>query len=149
MERTRSGRRGPQAPQRLVIQNPHFSTTPDPSKAFPQEGVHREMVMIYRELAEEIANRRCFRRVLVPPKTYCVEAHEICQSTKSSLPSRHGGTLNSHRAASPLMWLVEGVERWEAPDHPQVSSLKIGMETNQIVPSPVWCSKLRLTTGVT
>ncbi|GFY34735.1 hypothetical protein TNCV_844351, partial [Trichonephila clavipes] len=26
-EITRSGRRGPQAPQRLVIQNPHFSTT--------------------------------------------------------------------------------------------------------------------------
>ncbi|GFS81121.1 uncharacterized protein TNCV_1223821 [Trichonephila clavipes] len=32
---------------------------------------------------------------------------------------RHGGTLNSRRAASPLVWLVEGEERWEAPDHPQ------------------------------
>ncbi|GFV00520.1 uncharacterized protein TNCV_3644981 [Trichonephila clavipes] len=31
---------------------------------------------------------------------------------------RHGGTLNSRRAASPLVWLVEEVERWEAPDHP-------------------------------
>ncbi|GFU92454.1 hypothetical protein TNCV_5018211 [Trichonephila clavipes] len=30
-----------------------------------------------------------------------------------------GGTLNSRRAASPLMWLVEGEERWEAPDHPK------------------------------
>ncbi|GFX82220.1 uncharacterized protein TNCV_33281 [Trichonephila clavipes] len=29
------------------------------------------------------------------------------------------GTLNSHRAAGPLVWLVEREERWEAPDHPQ------------------------------
>ncbi|GFV49810.1 uncharacterized protein TNCV_1390921 [Trichonephila clavipes] len=28
------------------------------------------------------------------------------------------GTLNSHRAASPLVWLVEGEERWEAPGQP-------------------------------
>ncbi|GFX90377.1 uncharacterized protein TNCV_5067641 [Trichonephila clavipes] len=27
--------------------------------------------------------------------------------------------LNNRRAASPLMWLVKGEERWEAPDHPQ------------------------------
>ncbi|GFV45882.1 uncharacterized protein TNCV_2322411 [Trichonephila clavipes] len=29
------------------------------------------------------------------------------------------GTLNSRRAASPLVWLVEGEEIWDAPDHPQ------------------------------
>ncbi|GFW24736.1 uncharacterized protein TNCV_1960041 [Trichonephila clavipes] len=29
------------------------------------------------------------------------------------------GILNSRRAASPLVWLVEGEETWEAPDHPQ------------------------------
>ncbi|GFU70504.1 uncharacterized protein TNCV_2511601 [Trichonephila clavipes] len=28
------------------------------------------------------------------------------------------GTLNSRRAASTFVWLVEGVERWEAPDFP-------------------------------
>ncbi|GFW37067.1 uncharacterized protein TNCV_5019651 [Trichonephila clavipes] len=39
---------------------------------------------------------------------------------KCIVPSRHGGTLNSHRAASPLVRLVEGEERWEEPDHPQV-----------------------------
>ncbi|GFV42663.1 uncharacterized protein TNCV_840181 [Trichonephila clavipes] len=61
----------------------------------------------------------------------------------------HGGTLNSRRAASPLVWLVEGVERWDAPVHHQVFSLKIGVKTSQIVLSPVWCSKLRLTTGIT
>ncbi|GFU52914.1 uncharacterized protein TNCV_1142211 [Trichonephila clavipes] len=38
---------------------------------------------------------------------------------KCTVPSRHGGTLNSRRAASPLVRLVEGKERWEAPDHPQ------------------------------
>ncbi|GFY32695.1 uncharacterized protein TNCV_4638011 [Trichonephila clavipes] len=38
---------------------------------------------------------------------------------KCILPLRHGGTLNSCRAANPLVRLVEGEERWEAPDHPQ------------------------------
>ncbi|GFX37251.1 uncharacterized protein TNCV_995261 [Trichonephila clavipes] len=71
---------------------------------------------------------------------------DVC---KCIVPSRHGGTINNRRAASPLVWLVEVEERWESPDHPQVSSIKIGVETSQIVLSPVWCSKLRLTTGVT
>ncbi|GFT01308.1 hypothetical protein TNCV_1925531 [Trichonephila clavipes] len=44
---------------------------------------------------------------------------------------------------------MEGEERWEAPDHPQVSSFKIGVGKSQIALSPVWCSKLQLTTGVT
>ncbi|GFU92876.1 transposable element Tcb1 transposase [Trichonephila clavipes] len=34
-------------------------------------------------------------------------------------PLRHGGTLNSHRAASLHVRLVEREERWEAPGHPQ------------------------------
>ncbi|GFX24133.1 cullin-4A [Trichonephila clavipes] len=34
-------------------------------------------------------------------------------------PLRHGSTLNSRRAASPLVRLVEGEERWEVHDHPQ------------------------------
>ncbi|GFW56814.1 uncharacterized protein TNCV_160441 [Trichonephila clavipes] len=38
---------------------------------------------------------------------------------KCIVPARHGGTLNNRRAASPLVWLVEGEERWEASDHPQ------------------------------
>ncbi|GFW69896.1 hypothetical protein TNCV_1403491 [Trichonephila clavipes] len=60
----------------------------------------------------------------------------ISPTTTLTLPLRHGGTLNNRRAASPLVWLVEGVERWDAPGHPQVSSLKIGVETSQIVLSP-------------
>ncbi|GFU68338.1 hypothetical protein TNCV_1534581 [Trichonephila clavipes] len=36
------------------------------------------------------------------------------------------GYLNSHRVASLLMWFVEEVEMWEAPDYPQVSSVKLG-----------------------
>ncbi|GFX35222.1 hypothetical protein TNCV_100291 [Trichonephila clavipes] len=31
----------------------------------------------------------------------------------------HGGTLSSRQAASPLVRLMEGEERWEAPDHSQ------------------------------
>ncbi|GFV97785.1 DUF1758 domain-containing protein [Trichonephila clavipes] len=53
------------------------------------------------------------------------------------VPSRHGRTINYHRAASPPGRLLEGEERWEAPDHPQVSSLKIRVETTHIVLSPV------------
>ncbi|GFV78600.1 uncharacterized protein TNCV_1889061 [Trichonephila clavipes] len=36
-----------------------------------------------------------------------------------AVPSRHGGILNSRRAARTLVRLVEGDERWEAPDHHQ------------------------------
>ncbi|GFS99491.1 hypothetical protein TNCV_4534591 [Trichonephila clavipes] len=32
------------------------------------------------------------------------------------VPSWHGGTLDSRRASSPLVRLVEGEERWETPD---------------------------------
>ncbi|GFW59924.1 hypothetical protein TNCV_4863821 [Trichonephila clavipes] len=39
--------------------------------------------------------------------------------SKSIVPSRHGGTLISSRAASPLVRLVEEEERWEASDHLQ------------------------------
>ncbi|GFU66190.1 hypothetical protein TNCV_2858631 [Trichonephila clavipes] len=60
-----------------------------------------------------------------------------------------GGTINSRQAASPLVRLMEEEERWKAPDHHQVSLLKIGEEASQIVFSPAWRSKLRLTTGVT
>ncbi|GFV44834.1 uncharacterized protein TNCV_563831 [Trichonephila clavipes] len=44
------------------------------------------------------------------------EDMDVC---KCIVPSRNGGTLNSRRAASPLVRLVEGEERWEAPDHPK------------------------------
>ncbi|GFT70065.1 uncharacterized protein TNCV_4690101 [Trichonephila clavipes] len=41
---------------------------------------------------------------------------DVC---KCIVPLRHGGTLNSRRVASLLVWLVEREERSEAPDHPQ------------------------------
>ncbi|GFV70942.1 uncharacterized protein TNCV_4164891 [Trichonephila clavipes] len=44
------------------------------------------------------------------------EDMDVC---KCIVPSRHGGTLKSRRAASPLVRLVGGEERWVAPDHPQ------------------------------
>ncbi|GFX29411.1 uncharacterized protein TNCV_3997871 [Trichonephila clavipes] len=53
------------------------------------------------------------------------EDTDVC---KCIVPSQHGGTLNSRRAASPLVRLVEGEERREAPDHPRVFSLKIGVK---------------------
>ncbi|GFV73417.1 uncharacterized protein TNCV_3389331 [Trichonephila clavipes] len=42
------------------------------------------------------------------------EDRDVC---KCIVLLRHGGTLNSRRAASPLVCLVE--EKWEASDHPQ------------------------------
>ncbi|GFU76230.1 hypothetical protein TNCV_527101 [Trichonephila clavipes] len=41
-------------------------------------------------------------------------------------PLRHGGTLNSRRAASPFVRLVEEEERWEALTTPMCSSSKLG-----------------------
>ncbi|GFU18399.1 uncharacterized protein TNCV_1980801 [Trichonephila clavipes] len=42
---------------------------------------------------------------------------DVC---KCIAPLRHGDTLNSRQAASPLVSLVVGEERWEAPNpHPQ------------------------------
>ncbi|GFS54159.1 uncharacterized protein TNCV_2527001 [Trichonephila clavipes] len=40
---------------------------------------------------------------------------DVC---KCIVPLRHGGTLNSRQAASPLVWLVEGVEMGETSDPP-------------------------------
>ncbi|GFS61207.1 hypothetical protein TNCV_3104681 [Trichonephila clavipes] len=40
---------------------------------------------------------------------------DVC---KCRVLSWHGGTLNSRRAASPLMRLVAGDQRWETPDCP-------------------------------
>ncbi|GFX39048.1 cullin-4A [Trichonephila clavipes] len=42
------------------------------------------------------------------------EGMDVC---KCIVPSWHGSTLNSRRAASPLVRLME--EMWEAPDYPQ------------------------------
>ncbi|GFV46531.1 uncharacterized protein TNCV_3234181 [Trichonephila clavipes] len=73
------------------------------------------------------------------------EDMDVC---KCIVPLWHGGTLNSRRAASPLVWLVEGEERWEAPDHPHGFLPLNWGGTEQIVLSPAWCSRLRLTTDV-
>ncbi|GFW89306.1 cullin-4A [Trichonephila clavipes] len=44
------------------------------------------------------------------------EDMDVC---KCIMPSRHGGILNSRRAANSLVILVEGEERWEPPDYLQ------------------------------
>ncbi|GFY24360.1 uncharacterized protein TNCV_1014091 [Trichonephila clavipes] len=41
------------------------------------------------------------------------EDMDVC---KCIVHLRHGSTLSSHRAANPLVRLVEGEERWEASD---------------------------------
>ncbi|GFV95002.1 uncharacterized protein TNCV_1030001 [Trichonephila clavipes] len=67
---------------------------------------------------------------------------------KCIVPSRHGSTLNSRRAASPLARLVVGVGRWEAPDHTQGVLSQNWDGTSKVVLSLAWCSKLRLTMDV-
>ncbi|GFY00139.1 uncharacterized protein TNCV_1342371 [Trichonephila clavipes] len=49
---------------------------------------------------------------------------------KWRVPLRRGGTLNSRRATSLLVRLVEEEERWEVPDHPQNWG---GIEPNRTV----------------
>ncbi|GFX43261.1 hypothetical protein TNCV_2389691 [Trichonephila clavipes] len=45
---------------------------------------------------------------------------------KCIVPSWHGDTINSRRAASPLMRLMEGEEKWEVPDHLRFPPSKLG-----------------------
>ncbi|GFT97944.1 hypothetical protein TNCV_2168351 [Trichonephila clavipes] len=51
------------------------------------------------------------------------EDMDVC---KCIVPFRHAGTLNSRRASSLLVWLEEGVERWETPEHPRCPPSKLG-----------------------
>ncbi|GFY30209.1 hypothetical protein TNCV_3091161 [Trichonephila clavipes] len=51
------------------------------------------------------------------------EDMDVC---KCAVPLRHGGTLNSRRATSSLVRLVEGEMRWEATATPGYSPSKLG-----------------------
>ncbi|GFX10488.1 hypothetical protein TNCV_2583101 [Trichonephila clavipes] len=52
---------------------------------------------------------------------------EVMDVSKCIVPLRRGGTLNSYRAASPLVRLVDGKEKWEAPlPLPECSLSKLG-----------------------
>ncbi|GFV91984.1 uncharacterized protein TNCV_1894201 [Trichonephila clavipes] len=58
--------------------------------------------------------------------------HKGC--CKCIVPSRYGGTLNSHTAESPQVKLVEEEERCEAPTTPRVFSQNWGeAELNRFV----------------
>ncbi|GFW14560.1 hypothetical protein TNCV_2358841 [Trichonephila clavipes] len=61
------------------------------------------------------------------PLGLCSNPGEDTDVCKCKVSSRHGGTLNSRRAASPLVRLVEG-ERGERPLTPQGFYLKIGIK---------------------
>ncbi|GFX91348.1 uncharacterized protein TNCV_3688121 [Trichonephila clavipes] len=65
---------------------------------------------------------------------------DVC---KCIVPYRHGGTLNSCQAASPLVRLEEGEERWETPKHPPGVLLQNWDETelNRYIP----CMMLKAT----
>ncbi|GFU86342.1 uncharacterized protein TNCV_2116951 [Trichonephila clavipes] len=69
---------------------------------------------------------------------------DVCKCT---VPFRHGGFLNSRQAVSPFVRLVEGEQKWEAPDSQGVLRQNWGgNELNLTVTT--WCSRLLLTTGV-
>ncbi|GFX72720.1 hypothetical protein TNCV_4063151 [Trichonephila clavipes] len=88
----------------------------------------------------------CARDKVSSPKSLglSLNAGEDMDICKCIVPSRHVGTLNSHRAASLLVRLVEGVERWETFDPPIVFSLLIGVELSKIVLSPAMVLENRL-----
>ncbi|GFT33948.1 uncharacterized protein TNCV_4384171 [Trichonephila clavipes] len=60
------------------------------------------------------------------PQSMGLNAGEDLGVCKCIVPLRHGGILNSRRDASPLVRLVEGEERWEAPTLKGVSPLNWG-----------------------
>ncbi|GFV46194.1 uncharacterized protein TNCV_2390741 [Trichonephila clavipes] len=47
-----------------------------------------------------------------------VSVDQALLSATPSVPSLHGGTVNSRRATSPFVRLVAGDERWDTPDPP-------------------------------
>ncbi|GFT41822.1 uncharacterized protein TNCV_1666851 [Trichonephila clavipes] len=59
------------------------------------------------------------------------DIEDVSSELDNRVPSRHGGTLNSHRAESPLVRLVEGGKRWEYPDHSQGALPQNWGETEQ------------------
>ncbi|GFU63834.1 uncharacterized protein TNCV_3496461 [Trichonephila clavipes] len=88
--------------------------------------------------------------IIVPEKLRCPSGIVVsdidCCATGPGFESRrrqgcfrHGGTLNSYRAKSPLVRLVKGEERWEAPDLPQgvLSQNWGGTDQNCTVPCMV------------
>ncbi|GFV11526.1 hypothetical protein TNCV_975181 [Trichonephila clavipes] len=66
-----------------------------------------------------------------------------------SVPSWHGGTLDRCRAASLLVRLVEGEEKWEPPDHLQGVLPQTWGKVDQNRSVTCMVPKLRLTTGIT
>ncbi|GFW04179.1 uncharacterized protein TNCV_2669441 [Trichonephila clavipes] len=66
---------------------------------------------------------------------------DVC---KCIVPLRQRGTLNSHRAACPLVRLIKGEEKWNASDHPQRFFLQNwgGTEPNPTVTCMILKSKV-------
>ncbi|GFU75961.1 hypothetical protein TNCV_2087991 [Trichonephila clavipes] len=58
------------------------------------------------------------------------------------------GESNSCRAASPLVNWWKGKKGGRLVTTSRTFPLRIGMESSKVVPSPVWYSKARLSTGV-
>ncbi|GFX63220.1 transposable element Tcb2 transposase [Trichonephila clavipes] len=73
------------------------------------------------------------------------EGMDVC---KCIVPLLHRGTLNNCQAASPLVRLVEGKKRWEAPDHLQsvLPQNQGETEPNRIVASAEGSSITKLAT---
>ncbi|GFU90290.1 retrovirus-related Pol polyprotein from transposon RE1 [Trichonephila clavipes] len=73
---------------------------------------------------------RTFKQKSVSLSTMEAEYVSLTEAAKNhlakELPLRHGDTLNSRRATSLLVWLVEGVERWEALTTPRCPPSKLG-----------------------
>ncbi|GFX34342.1 uncharacterized protein TNCV_3226891 [Trichonephila clavipes] len=69
------------------------------------------------------------------------EDMDVC---KCIVPSRDGGTLNSSRAASPLLRLVAGDEKLEAPAPPPECSTS-NLEWNRAKNRNVTCMVLKTT----
>ncbi|GFV61071.1 uncharacterized protein TNCV_1972461 [Trichonephila clavipes] len=74
------------------------------------------------------------------PKGLGLNPGEDMDVCKCIVPLRQGGTLNSRRAAS-LVWLVEGQDRWEAPDPLGFSPSKLEWNRAKCLSSLHWVDK--------
>ncbi|GFV88148.1 uncharacterized protein TNCV_3242971 [Trichonephila clavipes] len=98
-------------------------------------------------MSAEISRRKIVSAAELIITGLCSISGEVMDVCKCIVPLRHRGTLNSRRDATHLVRLVEREERWKAPDHLQGVFLQNWDELSKIVPSTLWCLKLRRTGG--
>ncbi|GFX37581.1 hypothetical protein TNCV_3201051 [Trichonephila clavipes] len=122
----------------LASLSPNYHTTPTGGRLISQQ--------IERALLPNTAGLQRYQsRTHDTPVTLGRSKKKSNIDRSVAIKSLESTALNSHRAASPLVRLVEGEERWEAPDHLQDVLPQNWGGTEQ--KHAVTCMELKITTN--